>query len=588
MIDPIQSLAFAIQTHPGVYALLLGSGVSRAAGILTGWEIVLDLIGKLAAASNDVPTPDPEQWYFEKCGEAPDYSILLDRLAKTPIERQQLLRPYFEPTDQEREDGVKLPTSAHRAIARLVRQGFVKVIVTTNFDRLIETALQEEGVSPEVLSSPDQVNGALPLTHVQCRVLKLNGDYLDSRIRNTAAELDGYPQEFNDLLDRIFDEFGLVVCGWSADWDGGLREAMYRAPSRRFTTFWATRGEPTEAAKRLIDYRRPEVLPINDADSFFQTVEETVESIQEFSKPHPLSAEVAVASLKRYLPNPEHRIRFMDLIDATVEQVINATSGEGFEVQGAPAPTRELVSLRLRRYESACSALLAMAPIGGFWAEDDHYYSWGRALERLGATPFVGGNNVWITSTTYPGRLLLYALGLGAVESGRLQFLNRIFRTTVNDHVRRNNSEAVLASLFDVNKTTRLTWNQLLEGMENRGAALSDWIHDALRQHLMPLIPDNDKYDLIFDKLELLIALGFGALEGPLPGYWVPPGAFIYRWENRQRIITEFTESISTLGAESPFVQCGIFSDTPEGCLKSLQDLEGFVAAVARERGMFH
>ena len=101
MIDPIQSLAFAIQTHPGVYALLLGSGVSRAAGIPTGWEIVLDLIGKLAAATNDAPGPDLEQWYIEKYGEVPDYSILLDSLAKTPTERQQLLRPYFEPTDQE-------------------------------------------------------------------------------------------------------------------------------------------------------------------------------------------------------------------------------------------------------------------------------------------------------------------------------------------------------------------------------------------------------------------------------------------------------------------------------------------------------
>ena len=149
MIDPIQSLAFAIQTHPGVYALLLGSGVSRAAGIPTGWEIVLDLIGKLAAATNDAPGPDLEKWYIEKYGEAPDYSSLLDVRAKTPTERQQLLRPYFEPTDQEREDGEKLPTRAHRSIARLVRQGFIKVIVTTNFDRLIEMALQEEGVSPK-------------------------------------------------------------------------------------------------------------------------------------------------------------------------------------------------------------------------------------------------------------------------------------------------------------------------------------------------------------------------------------------------------------------------------------------------------
>ena len=33
MIDPIHSLAFALQSNRGIYAVLLGSGVSRSAGI---------------------------------------------------------------------------------------------------------------------------------------------------------------------------------------------------------------------------------------------------------------------------------------------------------------------------------------------------------------------------------------------------------------------------------------------------------------------------------------------------------------------------------------------------------------------------
>ncbi len=53
MIDPLLSLAFTVQANKGVYALLLGSGVSRAAQIPTGWEIVLDLIEKLAHVQGD-------------------------------------------------------------------------------------------------------------------------------------------------------------------------------------------------------------------------------------------------------------------------------------------------------------------------------------------------------------------------------------------------------------------------------------------------------------------------------------------------------------------------------------------------------
>ena len=172
MIDPIQSLSFSIQSNPGVYALLLGSGVSRSADIPTGWEIVTNLLGKLAAANGHSTETDLEQWYSEKYGEAPEYTKILDALAKTQSERQQLLRPYFEPNDQEREEGLKQPTAAHRAIALLVSRGYIKVIITTNFDRLIEKALEDIGIVPTVLSSEDQVKGALPLIHTKCCVFK--------------------------------------------------------------------------------------------------------------------------------------------------------------------------------------------------------------------------------------------------------------------------------------------------------------------------------------------------------------------------------------------------------------------------------
>ena len=119
----------------------MGSGVSRAAKIPTGWEITLDLIRKLASLHRETCDPDPELWYRKKFEKEADYSGLLDELVKTPTERQQLLREYWEPNDREREEGEKQPTAAHRAIAALAARGFLKVILTTNFDRLVETGL---------------------------------------------------------------------------------------------------------------------------------------------------------------------------------------------------------------------------------------------------------------------------------------------------------------------------------------------------------------------------------------------------------------------------------------------------------------
>ncbi len=120
MKDPLLQLVMSVYSNPGVYALLLGSGISRAAGIPTGWEIVLDLIDKVARLKGEDPSPNPQEWYAKSFDEEPTYTQLLESLAQKPAERSALLRGYFEPTEEEREQGLKVPTLAHRSIAILV------------------------------------------------------------------------------------------------------------------------------------------------------------------------------------------------------------------------------------------------------------------------------------------------------------------------------------------------------------------------------------------------------------------------------------------------------------------------------------
>ena len=295
-----------------------------------GWDVTLDLVGKLAAVLNEAPEPDHESWFRDRFGSAPDYSDLLDQLAKTQSERQQLLRTYWEPTEEEREEGEKDPTAAHRAIAALAAQGFIKVIVTTNFDKLMERALSAAGIEATVLSTADQIQGAPPLAHIQHLVFKVHGDYLDTRIRNTEAELAAYPPEVDALLERIFNEYGLIVCGWSGDWDPALRAALERASSRRYTTYWTTRSGLSAVVQRLIAHRSAEEIQIEDANTFFEKLMEDVTAIEEFSKPHPLSVDVAATKLKRYMSEARYRIQLSDLIEETVQEVVEKTSHDGF------------------------------------------------------------------------------------------------------------------------------------------------------------------------------------------------------------------------------------------------------------------
>ena len=560
--------------------MLVGSGVSRAAEIPTSWEVTLDLIRKLAGLCNETSDLDLELWCREKFGSDANYSDLLDKLAKSPTERQQLLRGYFEPNDQEREEGKREPTAAHRAIATLVKQEFVRVIITTNFDRLLETALRNEGVEPTVLSSSDQIQGALPLIHTQCCVFKVHGDYLDTRIRNTPDELDQHPPEFDQLLDRIFDEFGLIVCGWSVEWDEALRSALTRAPSRRFTTYWAVRSEPSDKAQQLIKHRGAQMISIQDADSFFDAVQQHVESIEEFSKPHPLSTEAAVASLKRYISEPRHEIRLSDLIDETVKQVVEVTSSEAFALTADP--DSESATTRLKRYEEVCSTLMAMALVGGFWAKEWHHHVWRRVLERLDLKPWIGGHphpyTLWLQLHRYPSTLLLYALGLGAVEAGQLQLLNCLLTTSLLRHKDQKYVPAVRLLPLSRFLHQGMTRERLRkEGLVNSNDLPQDkWIYEPLWPYAERIIPDKDRYALTFNKLEMLMALSAAYQdEEGYDSYYL--GSFVYRFGNRDRIRQEIGGSLSAEGDESPFVTCGIFGRNAEECRRGLVDLEEFI-----------
>src|SRR5260370_27787546 len=139
-LEDFNACAISLHHSPGAYAVLVGSGLSRAAGIPTGWEITLELIRRLGALEGVTYQDDWPTWFQKKYGKAPGYAAVLDFLATTQSERRAILRKFIEP---QADEDARRPTKAHHAIATMVVEGLIRVIITTNFDRLIETALRE-------------------------------------------------------------------------------------------------------------------------------------------------------------------------------------------------------------------------------------------------------------------------------------------------------------------------------------------------------------------------------------------------------------------------------------------------------------
>jgi hypothetical protein len=579
MIEPILSLAISIQSNPGIYALLLGSGLSRSAGIPTGWDIVLDLVRKLARLLGEDCEPSPDQWYRTKYGEEPDYSKLLNEIAKSPAERQQLLRSYFEPSEEEREQGLKAPTAAHRAIAEMVSQGYIKVILTTNFDRLMEKALEEVGVAPTVISSSDHIRGTLPLVHTKCTLIKINGDYLDTRIKNTPAELAAYDELWSGLLDRVFDEYGLVIAGWSALWDTALRAAIERCSSHRFTTFWAARDKVDGLAKELLERRRGVLIEIDGADSFFQKLAEKVSSLDEINRPHPVSAQVAVATLKRYLPEDRHRIRARDLVLDEAKRLRVELASERFPVD-VSQPSPEDLTSRMQQYEALTEPLLSLFITGGYWGETQHESIWSDCVGLIADYNRIrSGISGYLNLRDYPALLLTYGGGIAAVAAKKYGNLASLLvrPSSENPSFQREEPLAYLLNA-DVIISREIAQEIIDPGKRNYTPA-HDYLALVLREPMRDILLRDAQFDICFDRFEYLWTLLHIDLRVQLSSSsrWVI-GRYLWRdqkhYDFKETIREQLYREMDEAGEGWPGLKAGLFGGSLERLQQARKELD--------------
>ena len=547
--NEITRVAFAMHENRGAYALLIGSGLSRAAEIPTGWEITINLIKRVAISDGEQDQSDWAAWYREKTGKEPNYSELLAELGLSPDERRSILHNYIEPSEEAREDGRKVPTEAHYAIADLVRTEYVRVIVTTNFDRLLESALRERGVEPTIVASVDSLKGAEPLTHTQCYLLKLHGDYKDARILNTDSELASYPPEYDALLDRIFDEFGLLVCGWSAEWDHALRDAISRTPARRYSTFWIARKAPSTAAADLIEQRRANLVLVKEAEEFFTTLRDRIEVLAQTNLRNPQTVELLVNCTKRYIAKPEHRIQLDDLLSSEVLSLMD-------KLEQAALPTQNVAfgvefPRQVAIFESATEPLARMVGVLGRWGDDGEYSNAIGIVRSMlsfadrvrdGVVPFV-------YLRAYPAILLLTAYGIGLTSAQRWGVLHRLFCEPVEIQGMDGPKRAVEALFLQSWEAARTDAWKPLEGTERHKTPFSQHLYEIFKLWGASFVGIVPSFEELYETWEILGSLCYSekfSLEqferadpgNPGPEFeFVPVGRSGWNIQVRNRVI---------------------------------------------------
>lgn len=219
--------------------LLLGAGASLAAGAASGQQIARHLTRVLGHGAPD--DHSAAQFTFEQ---------MTAQLGGGDITRGQQLSDWIAGLE---------PTPGHRALAKLVRDGVLgPIVLTSNFDNLIEQALNFEAVQFVTIYPEDYDSETEILEPDKVCVVKLHGDLERSRsIKTTPADVLRFPQRFESWLASLIAEHGLLAIGHRLE-DPDFLNTLDQIEMIRSSSFVVEPNDVTDGHRRLLALSKSE------------------------------------------------------------------------------------------------------------------------------------------------------------------------------------------------------------------------------------------------------------------------------------------------------------------------------------------
>lgn len=508
----LQALAVSMQSAKGAFAVLLGSGVSDPAGIPSGWQLTRLLLEKLATLDGGPLPTDLEAWFADSFGQDATYSNVLEACATSPGLRSDLLHAYFEPSDEDRVDGRKVPTRAHEAIASLARRNYVRVILTTNFDRLMEQALAAENVTPQVISAPDQIAAMRPLMLAPLTVVKINGDYMSLATKNTSHELASYDERLRELVDRILGDLGLIVSGWSGEYDPWLRDRLRSMARSNYPLCWTYRGRIRGQVTPLLDELGALRIKVDDADTLFGTLDERVATLELMTEGQGLGTAQTFSTAVRLLQDERTAGRFEAMLRrelAAVVGLLNTTEDGVHFVQKLASPVLSRTEY-FDQIEALTARLRVLMVAGGAYGRPERAHVLTTCIEQLAQD--VGRNATgWRQGfTLYPAVLACYAAGVAAIAERNYANLGAVVvAPRVRDATQAAYTVRALPQLDVVKVASPVDWQDGASPQQQMVAA-NERVLRVLAPDLVPLAVQPRDVEDWFDRFELLKLLSLG------------------------------------------------------------------------------
>jgi hypothetical protein len=225
--------------HP--YVLVLGAGASVASGTQLNRAVVERVVGRYDLQAFDD--------YLQSCSDD---------------ERFAILRELVEGTS---------PSRGYRCLAELIQAGYFDVILSTNFDPLLEDAIaalpmrrRDYVLLVHGVMEPQFVVGHLDNLYPRVKVLKLHGDLFYRKFYYTGE----FPEPIRQALELYLNQRDLLIVGHGMQ-DSDINRCLHKQGG---SIWWVGPSPPQGEIAELIRLRKSERNVISGQlgrfDAFFE------------------------------------------------------------------------------------------------------------------------------------------------------------------------------------------------------------------------------------------------------------------------------------------------------------------------------
>jgi len=285
-----------------------------------------------------------------------------------------------------------------------------------------------------------------------------------------------------------------------------------------------------------------------------------------------------LADIKRLVADPAMGPILSDELHAEASRLMETLLGGDFELTATVSD--QAVVERLGRYTAAALPLARGFALAGRWSGEAVRPLCVSVLERVMAgVDRSRGQAIWADLSYYPGVLLMYAAGIGALAGNRYDNLRGTFLDPrIQRHVRWASALEILNphTIMDERQAARVA------GLSGTFTAISELLAVDVRGALIDVMPDDSTFDRLFDRFEYFLGLVHLDVTRSGDAGWGPTGRFAARQFGNE-IDNAIEAEIAATGDAWPPLRGGFFGGSLERLQSSLAQWRAHLEAVRRE-----